>query len=144
MAAFVLSGIGCGGEEDVVPRTLLPVRFEYRASTTTKQAVRDNHQACFGLVGQTHLHMGWRGFALENMRKVGSRLWVLELDNVPVGRMRIRISDPNACLMNATGAVTERVVFANDTLLTEQVDTPGTGIEPGWSFRLQDDGTVLP
>ena len=56
---------------------------------------------------------------------------------------RIRISDPNACALNATGASTDGV-SANGTLLTRVVDTPGSGIEPGLAFEVAADGSVTP
>ena len=63
---------------------------------------------------------------------------------VQVGsEQRIRISDPNACALNATGASTDGV-SANGTLLTRVVDTPGSGVEPGLAFEVAADGSVTP
>ena len=151
---LVVGSIACGedgGSEDdgsVVRSTgaIVTVRFEYMAATQTSQAVLDNFdlRGCIGLVGRTHIHASWHNFDLFNMRPRGPNLWVFEFEDVPDGPNAIRVSDPNACAENDTGAVTRFSVFANDTLLTQRVSTPGTGIEPGFGFSVDADGIVYP
>lgn len=78
------------------------------------------------------------------MRVVGADRWEITFENVPTnGEQRIRISDPNVCALNPTGASTEGVL-ANGVALSRVVDTPGSGIEPGLAFRVSADGTVTP
>ena len=75
---------------------------------------------------------------------VAPNRWEITFTDVPFGsEQRIRISDPNACSLNATGASTEGV-SANGTLLIRVVDTPGSGIEPGLAFVVAADGSVTP
>jgi len=71
-------------------------------------------------------------------------LWTGSFSDVPPGRNSVRISDANACTASSTGAVTARAVFANGILLTEIVDTPGSGIEPGFGFSVDTSGRVTP
>jgi hypothetical protein len=75
----------------------------------------------------------------------GTGGWTITFDDVPVGsRERIRVSDANVCSAeNATGAATANV-RANGVLLTDVVDTPGSGVEPGLAFSVAGDGTVTP
>ncbi len=120
------------------------VRFEYAASTSIDPAVAQAFPACVQGVGQTHIHPGWRNFARVNMQAVGADRWEIEFTDVPVGaEQRIRVSDPNVCAENPTGAAT-RGVRANGVLLTRVVDTPGSGIEPGLAFSVATNGTVTP
>lgn len=120
------------------------VVFEYRAPTTIDEDVRRRFPECVDGVGRTHIHPGWRGFARFDMEVAGARRWTRRFEDVPVGqRQRIRISDPNTCADNPTGASTEGVL-ANGVALTEVVDTPGSGVEPGLAFTLRADGTVEP
>ena len=63
------------------------------------------------------------------MQAVGADLWQITFTDVPVDvRLALRISDPNVCTENATGAAT-RNVSANDVLLVDIVPTPGTGTD---------------
>ncbi len=64
-------------------------------------------------------------------------------DDVVLVRLSLRVSDPNVCTENSTGAAT-RNVFANDVLLVDIVPTPGSGTEPGLAFTVDTDGTVTP
>jgi hypothetical protein len=99
---------------------------------------------CVQGVNFTHLHAGWHDFQAFALTAIGSDRWEISLNDVPVGsEQRIRISDPNTCALNATGASTEGV-SANGTLLTRIVDTPGSGIEPGLAFEVATDGSVIP
>jgi hypothetical protein len=101
-------------------------------------------QDCVQLVGRTHIHPGWRGFARIDMTAVGTDRWEISFSDVPTNaRQSIRVSDGNACDQNPTGAAT-RNVFANDVLLTEVVPTPGSGTEPGLAFSVGSDGRVAP
>ena len=92
----------------------------------------------------THIHPSWIGYARVLMMAAGTMEWRITLVNVPVdSEQRIRISDPNTCALNPTGASTENV-FANGVLLVRIVDTPGAGIEPGLAFTVDSDGNVQP
>ena len=78
------------------------------------------------------------------MRASGSDLWQITFTDVPIDeRLSIRVSDPNVCAENATGAAT-RNVSANDVRLVEVVPTPGTGTEPGLAFTVNAGGAVTP
>ncbi len=137
---------GCGNDSSTSPTpTTATIEFEYRASTTTDPAVAAAQPACVQGVGRTHIHPSWRNFNRVDMTAQGTELWTISFSDAPVGqRLSIRISDPNACAENATGAVTARAVFANGTLLTEQVDTPGSGVEPGFALTVDAQGGVTP
>lgn len=117
------------------------MRFVYRASTSPRAGLP---QACVQLVGHTHIHPSWRGFARIDMTAVGSDRWEISFSDVPTNtRQSIRVSDGNACDENPTGAAT-RNVFANDVLLVDIVPTPGSGTEPGLAFTVSSTGTVSP
>ena len=78
------------------------------------------------------------------MQAIGTELWRITLTDVPIGvRLSIRVSDPNVCTENSTGAAT-RNVSANDIRLVEVVPTPGTGTEPGLAFTVVAGGGVTP
>jgi hypothetical protein len=145
LTAVAAAVLACGGGE--APQAAAPQRtsvtFEYVAATSTDPSVAERFGSCVQGVGATHIHPSWRGFERFDMTAAGDR-WTITFPDAPVGsRERIRVSDPNACAENATGAST-RSVFANGVPLTDVVDTPGSGIEPGLAFTLSDDGTVAP
>jgi hypothetical protein len=120
------------------------VEFVYVASTEIDPGVQNDFPGCVNGVGQTHIHPSWRNFSRIDMMPVGEDRWEISFSDVPTGELlAIRVSDPNTCAENPTGASTENV-FANDVRLTNVVDTPGSGIEPGLSFTVMNDGTVLP
>ena len=78
------------------------------------------------------------------MQAVGADLWQITFTDVPIDiRLALRVSDPNVCTENPTGAAT-RNVSANDVLLVDIVPTPGSGTEPGLAFTASADGTVTP
>ncbi len=138
--------MGCAGDDPAGPpgSATATVRFVYAASTSIDPAVQQQFPACVQGVGQTHIHPGWRAFVRVNMQAVGADRWEIELADVPVGsEQRIRVSDPNVCAQNATGAATQGV-RANGVLLTRVVDTPGSGIEPGLAFTVASGGVVTP
>lgn len=143
---LVVAGlVGCGGDDRPLLLEPVSVRFEYRASTRVNQEVVMNQRACATLVGRTHIHPSWESFDIVFLRPEGAMLWTRTFNNVPSLRVnRIRVSDANVCDRNPTGAVTDRVVYANDVLLTQRVDTPGTGTEPGFSFSVDVEGVVTP
>jgi hypothetical protein len=116
----------------------------YLAATETDPAVAEQFPGCVQGVGQTHIHPGWANFARFSMQIAGPNRWESTFENVPTdGEQRIRISDPNVCAMNSTGASTEGVM-ANGVTLNRVVDTPGSGIEPGLAFSVSPDGIVTP
>ena len=126
------------------PPQFTTVAFSYAAPTTTDPAIAAMFPQCVMGVGPTHLHAGWRDFQASALSAIGPELWRITFSDVPVGsEQRIRISDPNTCVLNATGASTEGV-SANGTLLTRVVDTPGSGIEPGLAFTVAPDGSIDP
>ena len=146
LALFALLSFACGSEPDpsVTPRERLTVRFDYRAPTEVDPQVIEDHPSCAQLVGLTHIHPSWRRYEVIALKAEGPELWTWTFDDVPLGENKIRVSDRNACTINATGAVTATVVYANDVLLTKRVGTPGTGTEPGFGFTLVEDGAVVP
>ncbi len=78
------------------------------------------------------------------MQVAGPDRWEITFQDAPIGgEQRIRVSDPNVCPQNPTGAATEGV-SANGVTLTRIVDTPGSGIEPGLAFSVSADGAVMP
>ena len=78
------------------------------------------------------------------MQAVGADLWQITFTDVPIAvRLSLRVSDPNVCIENPTGAAT-RNVSANDVPLVDVVPTPGSGTEPGLAFTVAADGTVTP
>ena len=138
--ASLLLVLACGGGA----RTPGPlVTIEYRASTTLDPEVARQYVSCVGEVGHTHVHPSWHNFARYNMEAAGDH-WTITFGDVPIDvRQSIRVSDGNACAENATGAATHDV-FVNGVALTEVVDTPGDGIEPGLAFTVGPDGRVTP
>jgi hypothetical protein len=149
LLSLLIVACGDGDVETSMPTptptpTRVTVTFEYRASTRVDPAVAAAAPGCVNGVGQTHIHPSWRSFALVNLTAAGDTLWTGTFSDVPVGRNSVRISDPNECGKNRTAAVTALAVFANGTLLTEIVDTPGSGIEPGFAFSVDASGRVTP
>jgi hypothetical protein len=135
----------CGDEATSGPvATTATVQFVYLASTAIDPAVAQQFPQCVQGVGQTHIHPGWRNFSRVDMQMAGADRWEITFQDVPVGGdQRIRVSDPNVCAQNPTGAATEGV-SANGVTLTRIVDTPGSGIEPGLAFSVSADGAVKP
>ncbi len=134
-------GGGGGGSESAPPVIIetTSVEFVYMAPTA-----RDPDPNCTEIVGQTHIHPSWQGYTEVFLTPFPPTEFRITLDDVPVGNdNRIRISDGNECGVNPTGAQVENV-FANGVLLTNVVDTPGNGTEPGLSFSVTADGTVTP
>lgn len=139
LAATIAAGCGDGA-----PSGTATVAFVYAAPTTTDPAVAAQFPACVQGVGQTHIHPSWRGFVRVELTAEGSDRWTVTFDDVPVAiENRIRVSDPNTCAQNATGASTTGV-SANGVTLTRVVDTPGSGTEPGLAFTVDGDGIVVP
>ncbi len=144
----LLAASGCGddssGPEPSGGPVNATVQFVYAAPTTTDPEVAANFPQCVQGVSVTHIHPSWRGYPAIPLTAVEAERWEISFTDVPVGaEQRIRISDPNTCALNPTGASTEGV-SANGTLLTRIVDTPGSGTEPGLGFRVAADGTVAP
>ena len=147
VAVGALVGIGaCSGDSTGldVPTRFATVVFSYAAPTATDPDIAAMFPQCVQGVSVTHLHAGWDGFQAFAFSAMGSDRWQITFTDVPVGsEQRIRVSDPNTCALNATGASTVGV-SANGTLLTRVVDTPGNGIEPGLAFAVTADGSVTP
>ena len=143
----VLLGIPACGDESTglsPPPDVATVVFRYMAPTATDPAVVVMFPQCVQDVNVTHLHAGWREFQVFALTGMGPDRWEITFTDVPVGsEQRIRISDPNTCASNATGASTEGV-SANGTLITRVVGTPGNGIEPGLAFEVTADGRITP
>lgn len=130
--------------EEMSDSGVATVKFEYFASTSIDPQVAQQFSDCVQGVGQTHIHPSWRNFVRINMTAQGDDLWIISFDDVPTNILqRIRISDPNVCADNPTGASTDGI-FANGVELTNIVDTPGSGIEPGVSFTVDPQGNVTP
>jgi hypothetical protein len=135
-------GDGYGGGSAAPPQRAF-VTFRYEAAVAVDADVAAAAPACVSGVGHTHIHPSWRSFERVDMTADGSG-WTISFDDVPVdSRERIRVSDPNACAENPTGAAT-RNVFANGVRLTDVVDTPGSGTEPGLAFTVAAYGSVMP
>ncbi len=143
VTAAALTACTGGGSSPTSPSDArATVRFDYRASTTVNPDLPPSTQACVNGVGRTHIHPSWRNFSRIDMQAVGTDLWQITLTDVPINvRLSIRVSDPNVCTENATGAAT-RNVFANDVRLVDVVPTPGTGTEPGLAFTVGAGGGV--
>ena len=147
LLVVVLALVGCdsGDSSPTAPSTTTAtVRFDYRAATALTPNLPASTAACVSGVGRTHFHPSWRGFVRIDMEAIGADRWQITFTDVPIEvRLSLRVSDPNVCTENATGAAT-RNVFANDVVLVDIVPTPGTGTEPGLGFTVAVDGTVMP
>ena len=146
LGVVALTLVGCNGDPSPTgpSTTTASVRFDYRAATALNANLPALTQACVSGVGRTHFHPSWRGFARIEMQAVGADLWQITFTDVPIDeRVSLRVSDPNVCTENSTGAAT-RNVFANDVLLVEIVPTPGSGTEPGLAFTVGANGIVTP
>ena len=147
LGVVALARVGCdtGDSSPTAPSTTTAtVRFDYRAATALNANLPTSTSACVSGVGRTHIHPSWRGFARIDMQAVGANLWQITFTDVPIDlRLSLRVSDPNVCTENPTGAAT-RNVSANDVVLVDIVPTPGTGTEPGLAFTVGADGTVMP
>lgn len=144
-ASLIVTACGEDSRSSTAPsRTLARVQFTYLAATTVRPDLPPDAQSCAAGVGRTHIHPSWRSFARIDMQAVGSDRWEIAFDDVPMGmRQSIRVSDPNVCTENPTGAAT-RNVRANGVLLVDIVPTPGSGTEPGLAFTVDADGRVTP
>jgi hypothetical protein len=146
VGAAVLLGTACGGEENGTGPLFeaATVEFVYQAPTTIDPNVAAAEPQCVNGVGRTHIHPSWRNFSRIDMTAVVADRWEITFTDVPPDQlMSIRVSDPNVCADNPTGASTQNV-FANAVLLVNIVDTPGSGIEPGLSFTVDVEGSVTP
>ncbi len=141
----VLTACDSNGRSPAAPTaTTVVVRFEYRASTTVSPNLPPSTQGCVSGVGRTHIHPSWQNFTRVDMQTVGTDMWQVSFSDVPVNvRLSIRVSDPNVCAENATGAKTLNV-FANDVALGDIVPTPGSGTEPGLAFTVDATGRATP
>ncbi len=145
VVALALVGCDSGGSSPTTPSTTTAtVRFGSRAATALSPNLPASTAACVSGVGRTHIHPSWRDFMRIDMQAVGANRWQITFTDVPIEvRLSLRVSDPNVCTENATGAAT-RNVSANDVVLMDIVPTPGSGTEPGLAFTVAVDGTVMP
>ena len=146
VAALLLVGAVACISSDTTGATaqVTVVEFVYQASTSIDPDVAAAHAACVIGVGQTHIHPSWLNFSRIDMTAVGVERWEITFENVPIDVLQsIRVSDPNVCADNPTGAATQNV-SANAVLLTNVVDTPGSGVEPGLSFTVDANRQVTP
>ncbi len=145
LGVMALALVGCDSDSSpTAPSTTATVRFDYRAATALTANLPASTQACVSGVRRTHFHPSWRDFARIDMQAVGADLWQITFTDVPLDmRLSLRVSDPNVCTENPTGAAT-RNVSANDVLLVDIVPTPGSGTEPGLAFTVGANGTVTP
>ena len=144
-ALLLLGAVACISSDTNGPTVQVTVvEFVYQASTSIDPDVAAAHAACVGGVGQTHIHPSWLNFSRIDMRAVGVERWEITFENVPIDVLQsIRVSDPNVCADNPTGAATQNV-SANAVILTNVVDTPGSGVEPGLSFTVDANRQVTP
>lgn len=120
------------------------VTFRYQGPTALRGDLPASAAACAQGASPTHMHPSWRSFGAIPLQPVPPDRYTLTLTDVPINTVvSFRINDPNACDENPTGAVT-RNIFANDVLLTTMVTTPGSGPEPGFSFRVTAAGQIQP
>ena len=140
-------GIGCGrdpGGATTPGPTFATVTLSYHASTVPRTDLPASLQACVQGATPTHTHPSWRNFAFVQLQAAGPDRWQVVFNDVPVGVVvSLRVNDANRCDENPTGAAT-RDIFINDVRLTTSVTTPGTGPEPGFSFRVEADGQIRP
>ncbi len=143
-ALLLVAAVACNSSNTGPIAQVTSVEFVYQASTSIDPGVAAAHAACVTGVGQTHIHPSWLNFSRVNMSAVGVERWEITFGDVPIDVLQsIRISDPNVCASNRTGAATQNV-SANAVLLTNVVDTPGSGVEPGLSFTVNANGQVTP
>lgn len=142
LALLPACGLGSGGSADV--NTVVSVAFTYDASTVADPNAAAQAPACVAAVGPTHMHASWQAYAMVAMVANGLSQWTLTYADVPVGvQVYFRINDGNACPQHPTGATTANI-RANGVLLTNIVQTPGMGPEPGLAFRVDAHGIVTP
>ncbi len=139
----VVGAVACiSGDTNGPTVQVTVVEFDYQASTSLDPDVAAAHAACVAGAGRTHIHPSWLSFSRIDMTAVGAERWEITFDNVPIDVLQsIRVSDPNVCADNRTGAATQNV-SANAVLLTNVVDTPGNGVEPGLSFTVDANRLV--
>jgi hypothetical protein len=148
-AALGIAGIAtivaaCSDETAPTPGATT-VTIAYLASTSPRTDLPASVQACVQGSSPTHIHPSWRGFNTFPLQAFGANRWQIEFADVPRDvAVSFRINDPNACDQNVTGAVTSRNVFANDVLMTTMVNTPGSGLEPGFAFTFTSVGQIRP
>ena len=143
---LVVSLAACGGSGDspTAPNRRATFTITYRAATAIDPAVQTQFPSCVNGVRPTHIHPGWQGFVRVVLPAFPPDRFEITFTDVPAGnRQSLRISDPNACAIDPNGASTQNV-FANGTLLTDVVGTPGNGTEPGLALTVATDGTVTP
>jgi hypothetical protein len=122
------------------------VTFVYAASTTRRSGLPTD---CADFVGPTHIHPGWRGFAVTPLNAVGADRWEITLADVPVGSVQqVRVNDVNACADNSTGYVLRNFTANGVALTTVVPGSPGTetsfASDPGLSFTVNSRGQVTP
>jgi hypothetical protein len=122
--------------------TMTTVRLVFRGPTARRSDLPASAGACVNGVGATHTHPSWRNFAGIPLTPVPPDRYEITFVDVPVGaEVSLRVNDQNWCDQNPTGAVL-RNVFANDVELVQNTLTPGSGLEPGFAFRVDQSGRV--
>ena len=118
------------------------VHIVYRPPPASPTGVADS--TCGAIVGMTHIHPGWQGFQVTHMNwRQETGQWEYT-SSVPMGEEQsFRINDTVACDRNETGAITEGITV-NGVPLNHVVGTPGSGIEPGLAFTVDQHGQVIP
>jgi hypothetical protein len=143
-AAAMLSGCSGSGVNPTQPVPVATVTLVYEGSTAPRTDLPASAAACVQGATPTHTHPSWRGFAFVPLAAAGADRWQAVFTDVPIDTtVSLRVNDANACDENNTGAVT-RNIFINDVRLTTAVMTPGSGQEPGFSFRVTAGGQIQP
>ncbi|MDQ3170069.1 MAG: hypothetical protein M3Q55_08040 [Acidobacteriota bacterium] len=142
--ALGLTGCSGSGKNPITPQQSATVTLVYEGSTTTRTDLPAALQGCVQGATPTHTHPSWRGFAFVQLQAISATQWQVTFSDVPVDRLvSLRVNDANACDENPTGAVT-RNIFIDGVRLTTSVLTPGSGQEPGFSFRVTAAGVIQP
>jgi hypothetical protein len=141
---------GCGGGGTTGPSTnpgaaRATVRFTLRIATTRRSDLTRDQDTCARFVGPTHIHAGWRDFAIINLTAVPPDRYEATVEDVPVGiRQVVQAADQNACFDQKDGFMTHDVL-ANNVALTDVLATVNPNLPgPGLAFTVDRNGNVTP
>jgi hypothetical protein len=146
LALAAVAAAGCGGTTDPSNDSeRVTVRFVLRTPTTRRTDLSRDQETCARFVGPTHVHVGWRDFAIVNVTSVPPDRYEITLDDVPVGgRQVIQASDQNACIDQKDGFMV-RDVLAGNVVLTDVLPTVNDRLPgPGLAFSVDRNGNVTP